>query len=352
MTEQRSINTGGGRYSENKGTYIENLTIINQGNQEYSSSNNQTLTLNRQKLISQESQSLNLIELKFPESLYVADLVIDRESIIRNSQSQESKKRLTNKSSYKDLIRAYFEQNGLKFGVDWICYNGKIITFHNLTNENIPLTRIINKASINLIKTELFFQQNPNHESVFKSLLDKCLQQKIFHQKVIWQHQEKLFIFASNETSKRQEKWHGKKESTRTVYECIMKKKNPEEVSYHKHLAFRTQYKHFGEHWYLVIKPEWFFSFDGYKKSFYHQEQNNWIKKQEHNQQVFNHLRFIYNFITLKPEANLFQKQYNYEFLNFGLLVAFSNAPNLDDKNWQFKESLNNLPLLEYYDET
>ena len=36
-----------------------------------------------------------------------------------------------------------------------------------------------------------------------------------------------------------------------------------------------------GDKWYLCIKPEWFFSRDGLKKSYYHDQRVDWLKSRK-----------------------------------------------------------------------
>ena len=158
---------------------------------------------------------------------------------------------------------------------------------------------------------------------------------KLYHQRVLWQNEDKLFIFADRDGEAiRHEQWHSGRENKRMVYERVMKDNKPNEILRCKHLAFRTQYKRFGSMWYLLIKPEWFFSYDDYKRSFYGSENIDWLKRQEKNAQVFNHLRFIVHFLTYDKPPDFFVKRRTYPFLSFGKLLSFDSALVLDDTNW------------------
>jgi hypothetical protein len=162
------------------------------------------------------------------------------------------------------------------------------------------------------------------------------LQQKLYHQRVLWQDEDRLFIFADVDGAAiRTEQWHGKRESERVVYERVMKNNKPDEILSCKHLAFRTQYKRFGNKWYLLIKPEWFFSYDGYKRSFYGSERIDWLKRQEGNSQVFNHLRFIVYFLTHDKPPEIFVERRTYPFLSFGEILSFDSALSLNDNEWK-----------------
>ena len=170
---------------------------------------------------------------------------------------------------------------------------------------------------------------------MFKTLLGRCLQQKLYQQRVLWQHHDRLYIFADVDgEASRVERWSGKRESDRVVYERTMKNNKPNEILHCKHLAFRTQYKRFGTQWFLLIKPEWFFSRDGYRRTYYGSERIEWLKRHEGNSQVFNHLRFIAYFLAHDKPPELFIHVARYPFLSFGQLLSFDSSLSLDDEDW------------------
>ena len=275
-----------------------------------------------------ERVHLNLLELFFPQTLYVAELVVDEEQALSNHKYKRQ-------NSSREVVKNKLEQNGLRFGVDWEYYKNQIVTFHNLGDDYLPLAQIVDKGTVTQFSSREFYETDENHERVFKTLLGRCLQQKLYQQRVLWQNEARLFIFADVDGAAiRTESWHDKRESKRVIYERVMKDNKPDEILRCKHLAFSTQYKSFGDKWYLLIKPEWFFSYDGYKQSFYSSESVDWLKKRENNSQVFNHLRFIVYFLKHEKPSNLFVKRRTYPFLSFGKLLSFGSAFALDDNDW------------------
>ena len=277
-----------------------------------------------------ETVHLNLLELSFPQTLYIADF--DEEL---NSLNYEQNKWSYGKSSPRQMVQNALEQRELKFGVDWECYQNQIFTFHNLGDVDLPLAQVIEKNTVIPLNPEKFYSVDENHERVFKTLLGRCLQQKLYRQRVLWQYEDKLFIFADWEgEASRTEQWRGERKNERVVYERVMKDNKPDEILRCKHLAFRTQYKRFGNKWYLLIKPEWFFSYDGYKRSFYGSERIDWLKRRENNSQVFNHLRFITYFLKYDKPPDLFVERHTYPFLSFGELLSLDSALVLDDNDW------------------
>ncbi len=292
-----------------------------------------------------EKAYLGLQEVSFSDTLYIADLAIDRDDVIQQSKNQDAsyKIKLDKKCSNVELVKAALEQKGLRFSVDWVSHEGQIITFHDLSNEFLQLAHVIDPQTVKSINTHSFYKKSDDYERVFKSLLGCCLRQKLYQKRVLWQNQEKLFIFSPEiqGENKRIEEWYGesKKNPSRTVYECKMKKNKPDEISFCKHFAFRVKYKLFGEQWYIAIQPEWYFSFDGYKKSFYAKDKIDWLKKNENNRTVFNHVKFIAYFLKYDKQSDIFTKRKKYNFLSFGEVVVFNNSPFLDDKDWHPEKS-------------
>ena len=279
-----------------------------------------------------ERVHLNLLELFFPQTLYVANLSIDKR---RASPSSKNKRGRYGQSSPREVVQNALKLRELKFGVDWEYYQNQIVTFHDLGDDDLPLSQIVDKDTVTEFAPEEFYSIDDNQERVFKTMLGRCLQQKLYHQRVLWQNEDKLFIFADVDgEANRYEQWEGNRQSKRLVFERVMKDKKPDEILHCKHFAFRTQYKRFGRKWYLLIKPEWFFSFNGYQRSFYCSRNIDWLKKQENNSQVFNHLRFIVYFLKHDKQTEFFDNRRTYPFLLFGQLLSFDSALALDDNDW------------------
>lgn len=296
-----------------------------------------------------ETVTLNLLEIYFPDKLYVADVSLKRDQVIEKSHDLKYKVKLNQKSNWRSVIRAALEQKGLKFSSDWICHGCQIITFHDLNNYELPLRSVINLSTIKAINTKEYYAENSDQKRVFKMLLNSCLQQQLYHRGINWQNEEKLFIFSLlKNPEERTESWLGEKNNTRNVCKKIMKKTKPDELLHYRHFGFRTEYKQFAERWYIVLKPEWFFSFDGYKKSFYHKDSLSWLKRQENNKKLYDDLRFIVYFLKNKPESPLFsfdQKLSSTKiFLSFGELISFDNSPYLNDQQWLHKPTTEKSP--------
>lgn len=285
-----------------------------------------------------ETVTLNLLEVFFPGTLYVAELLPGiSKQVSRKFQPKPFRNKRSKRPSKRDLVREALTEMGEKFAVDWEVFENKLITFHDLRDENLPISRLIDVGAAEPIESEDFFTQDINQENVFKSLLRKCLQQFLYSRRMTWQNDKHLFIFTDkNGEDVRSEKWKGKVSGERIVFERTYHQKDPTKVWYCKHLAFEPQFRFFDKRWYLTIRPDWFFSYDGYKESFYSAEKLSWLKRRENNDQIHHQLLFINYFLTHEPHPELFdvKPQTTYRFLSFGKLLTFDNSAHLPDKEW------------------
>jgi hypothetical protein len=303
-----------------------------------------------------EDVTLNLIDLYFPKDLYIANLDIDRDELVKNSMGA-----LRMNDPTRTIIRHFIlEQLKLDFYSGWHLYKNQLITFHNPYDDDSFLSKIIDKGTIESISAESFYTINKtvdvNRENVFKTLLRKTLQEQLYQQQVEWQFDEGLFIFIENGNEKkgyktvnrktdegivkenltvyrRYESWKGEKESSRAVLEIFMKSESPDEPWYFKHHAFEAKIKKIENKWFLLVLPEWFFSFDGFTKSNFHADDLKWLKRKANTEMVFNDFRFIHYFLENKGN-NLLQDKKSKRFLRFGDYVTFENAPFLYDEAW------------------
>ena len=278
-----------------------------------------------------ETSFLNLIHFDFPESLYIAELNLDvAESDFNRSKDTKRKKR---KPSKRRMVQDALSMHNLKFGTDWEVYENQLVTFHNLNNDSLPINIVIDKGTISELKPDEFYGINDNYERLFKSLLRRSLQQQLYSRNVQWQNEEHLFFFTETGRNKRVVKWKGQKESERVVFEKTYKNNKPEEILHCKHFSFKVEFKQFAAKWFLIVKPEWFFSFDGYKRSFYAKDSIDWLKKKENNRHVFNHLRFIHYF--LQHDSDPLLRNNRNDFIIIGDIVTFNNSPLINDVEWK-----------------
>ena len=292
-------------------------------------------------LIATEPLFLNFVEIEFPSTLYLADLTnpLPRDDGGRRQGVRRFRRRL----SERDQVKAVLKEEGLNFSSDWTCHAQQIVTFHDLGNSEMPISRIVDQGTISSFAPEDYYRISDDHERIFKGLLRYCLQQKIFKKGIQWQNRENLFIFVEAEDGGgvREEHWEGPDSRSRKVYERKMKNNKPDEILSCKHLAFATEFRRYGSRWFLLIKPEWFFSFDGYHRNRFASKSVDWLKRHEWNTHVFNHFKFIIRHIDYEAPSDLYyQSRPRYPFVKFKELLTISGSPAIDDKDWLATEEL------------
>lgn len=284
-----------------------------------------------------EKVFLNLLQVTFPDVLYTADVQLDMgdDDTDNRSPYRRRGRKPRGFQSKRDKIRSALEQMGLRFAADWEFHDGKIITFHDLDDESLSLRKVIDEGTIEPLSPREYYSVDDNYEGAFKSLLRRCLQQKLYHRNVVWQHELGLFIFSEvNDNPVRKESWD-KNPGGREVYVRTMKNNKPDEIFSCKHLAFQVQFRRISDIWYVAVTPDWFFSYDKYHKSFYSAEKLKWLKRKENNSHVALQAQFIAYFLKHDPASDIFESRQPYPFLGFGEFVTFDDAPYLDDRAWR-----------------
>ena len=273
---------------------------------------------------------INLVPITFPSRLYLGDTI---PQLRRNKQSAIRNPR--------ERARRYLRDQGLRFSSDWTVYDGQVVTFHDLRKRDLPLARLVDAGTVDVFTTQEYHGIDHNYRRAFKNLLRLCLQQLLYRRSVFWQHRARLFCFGPryDEQRKRKEVWIGKRRAKRMVFERVPKRDAPNDTYYCKHLAFRTAFHVFDTEWYASIKPEWFFSFDGYHQWTWGPEKVDTLKRIEKNQTVFNHVKFITHFLRSQPHPDLFQSVSVYPFMTFGPLTSLHGLPQINDSAWRLGEN-------------
>lgn len=279
-----------------------------------------------------ESLILNLASLTLPAQIYIGKTIYDRDEVIANSA--ESKFRVYKNSDERDIARAALTQMGLSSPTGWVIRSGELISFYNLRDEQHPLSKLIDPGTADPIPIEDYYGRDENQERTFKDLLRRTFQSQAYNLGIKWQNQEKLFIFISRSgADKRFVKLPNSTRGGRVVYEKVRSKKDTEKIIIHKHLAFETQFFCFGDKWFIALEPNWFFSWDGYKRSRYHERNVSHIKKNYHNDFVLTYLQLIHAALTLEDRARLFSQDDASKII-IGDLATVDGSLAVNDAEW------------------
>lgn len=284
----------------------------------------------------------NLVKIQFPSQLYIADVDIDKKAV---KQYNKERKYPFYKPSLHNYAVSALYMNDISFPHDWIVWNGKIITFHNLQDNSVGLTRIIDKGTAEPFNCDEFYDTSTDYLSQFKYLLKKCLETKLHKLKIKWIKEEGLFAFIpiSQDNKGRWESrsisWTKLKQATRTVVDVKRNLKDKEKVFNMKCLAFRVRFEHFDDSWYLAIKPDWIFLWSDFTISQLGSKNIQWLKKNERNIHVFNHFNFILYYLQPSATEIMFYEYDDYKFLEIGNIEKFDIAPIVPDESWRNLES-------------
>lgn len=276
-----------------------------------------------------EEVTTNLVELDFPPTLYVANIIPEA---LETNSSKKSK-------NQRGQIQKFLIDILVRVPSDYEINAGRLITFHNLENRHNPYERLIDEGTVEAFNPKDFYSIDVDHERIFKSLLRFTLQQKLYQHQVLWKHEEKIFIFLPTESKNnlRKESWTDKKRSTRTVFERKYKTNKTNEVFFTKHFAFSTDFLILDDKWYLSITPDWFFSYgDEYRKSGFSDKSLSGLKRLEKNRSVFDQFRFLLSWLSALDTEDIFSvNKKTAPSLSFGSEVKFKNSAKLNEEFWE-----------------
>lgn len=287
----------------------------------------------------------NLVKIQIPSHIYIADLNINKNEI---NQYNKEKKRNIFKLNLHDYAVSALYMLDISFPHDWIIWEGKIITFHNLQDNSIGLTKIIDRGTAEIFACNEFYDISSEHLSQFKYLLRKCLETKLYRQNIKWFKDEKLFAFLPNNKKDDAGRWQPrshswtktKKSATRKVVDVKYDIKDKTKVFNLRSLAFRTGFENFDNEWYLSLKPEWIFLRNDLRVCDYAFKNIQWLKKTERNMHVFNHFNFILRYLQPSQMESLFTEYNDYPFIKLEQIEKFDFAPIVPDTVWNSLEAI------------
>jgi hypothetical protein len=294
----------------------------------------------------------NLLKISFPTNkIYIAPINYDRDEIIEKSWEMDWKLKKT--ATAREVAQNALNQQGLKFSSDWTISNKQIITFHDLNDKNLPLSKIVDTSVVESFSPEEYYSISDDHKSIFKSLLRFCLQQILYKLKFEWDKEDKIFRYKLPEKHKfeidslwiakslekekgfnykgknleHKEKWKGDKDATRTVFKSKYWEKG--KVYYCTHFAFSVDIVDFDSQYFLCLNPTWLVTINGNRKSKIGYKKVSQLKKLERNKSVYNHLRFISYKLMYR---DLFTQ--SYPFIQFQNLLTLEIDKVIDEDTW------------------
>lgn len=163
--------------------------------------------------------------------------------------------------------------------------------------------------------------------NILKQLLSAETREQLKQRRVRMHSKDGFFFFGSTEEGQleRRETWIGKRTAIRRVFEVKYQRKDPSKVAHQKHFSFDLTFTKLGDDWYAQIVPSWYYSYDGYRQSRWHDELLSAQKRLEHNATVRNMVRFVAYFLSGASKDE--DENHGLRFLS---LVEF-NVQNADE---------------------
>jgi len=283
------------------------------------------ISYNDQSIPAPQTITSNLQEIELPKHVYVAELAIDEQDVLQRARDELGYK---GKSSKK---RSKVKMALLLQGIDsdaWVYHEGKVFSFHSI--EHSGLAEIVDDGSIERLETEdLAGSDIDDNVNLFKQLLVAETRERLKRRNVKFHPKDRFFFFCPIKEGDqvRREKWVGLRKSERMVYEVKQQKKDPTKTSHHRHFSFELSFVKISDNWYAQIVPNWYYSYNGFARSNWHNDFLSKQKRLELNQSVRNFVRFTAYYLShLEEDPDC--------ALKYKSLVVFNNKEDgkaLDD---------------------
>lgn len=312
----------------------------------------------QQRKTETESLVLNLAPVSLPKYIYIGKTTYDRNEVIANSAQGNYK--VGTRSEERKIAQAALKQQGLTAPTGWVIRSGELLTFYNLRDEHHPLAKLVDEGSVDPILAKDYYGRNKDQENIFRDLLRRTFQAQAYRLGIQWQNKESKFIFISLiNADKRTVLLPNSTRGGRVVYQKIRSKKDREVILVHKHLAFEASFHLFDDQWFIAIQPDWFFSWNGYKRSSYHQRNVSYIKKNVHNDFVLTYLQVIHAALIREDKASLFTPSDEAKIVLREFITLPGSTPVNDDEWLQLEakkkkkalQTKDDLPIITGYDE-
>ncbi len=260
------------------------------------------LAPNRRK----ETLQSNLLPIeRLPATIYVAETPHWNDYPVRKSLSE----------------RKHYPKSG------WFLWDKTLITFEDLTEA--VWDEVVTPGSVQKFDTEDWAEStDPQRQRNFVQLLNRTLRNQL-DAEIRYCSDQDCYAFAGR--PKRRSYRSLKRDSKLGVVNAYTSKAADGRIFYHfRHLAFRGQFRHLADTWYLEITPTYRFTSDGHTLERFHENRLKGIKEREGNRAVLSVVMFWAD--HLRPSKNLFSD--DPPIIRFGPLLELSLPVGINDKVW------------------
>ncbi|OLP58936.1 hypothetical protein BJF93_23230 [Xaviernesmea oryzae] len=271
----------------------------------------------------------NLQEIRLPDTVYVAELTIDDRAVVERAKVELSYRGYA--KGRRAVVKMALLLNDVQTDA-WVCHDNKLFSFMDIAASG--LVSIVDEGTVERLDVaDLADSDEPDNVNVLKQLLAAETRQMLKARNVRAHPKDGFFFFVPVEDGQdiRREAWVGKASATRTVYVVRYQKKDPDKVLHHQHFSFELTFSNLGGTWFAQIVPSWYFSYDGFKRSNWHDKLLSKQKRLELNLSVRNAVRFVAYFLSNSSGAD----EADDTSLRFGTLLEFDvdrdGEEDLDD---------------------
>ncbi|MFG1230396.1 SMEK domain-containing protein [Xanthobacter wiegelii] len=238
----------------------------------------------------------NLQQIHLPVAVYAAELTIDDMAVITQARAELGYKGKAR--SRKSIVKMALLLNGVETDA-WVCHDNKLFSFHDI--EQCGLISVVDEGSVERLGvSDLADSPEIDNVNILKQLLFAETRERLKRHHVRMHAKDRFFFFVPTAEGQleRKETWVGKRAAVRRVYEVKYQKKDPTKVAYHLHQSFDLTFTKLGDAWYAQVVPSWYYSYNGYVRSTWHDDLLSQQKRLEHNSSVRNMVRFIAYFLS------------------------------------------------------
>ncbi len=212
---------------------------------------------------------------------------------------------------------------------EFVLSGDTVYSFLDLTKE--PLSSLIEPGTIETNHShDWALTQDLDFKRRFVQLLNQCLRQFCFEQKIAFSSNKALFYFMwESKTSGR----HIRAKSLRNTGKQSVAEWHDSKLEggegYFRHKAFHSNFVRFGDRWHLEITPSYFFTSDGRTEYWNSEALLSGIKRLDRHQAVRGHVLLWRSIFT---ERDLTKR---YDKIRFGLPLEFEVGAGIDDNAWK-----------------
>ncbi|WFU52366.1 SMEK domain-containing protein [Bradyrhizobium pachyrhizi] len=238
----------------------------------------------------------NLQQIRLPKTVYVGELTIDDKKVIAQAKTKLGYKGKAR--SRRSVVKMALLLNGVESDA-WVCHDNKLFSFQDI--EQCGLISVVDAGSVEPLGiADLAKSTELDNVNILKQLLSAETREQLKQHHVRMHTMDGFFFFGPTAEAQleRKETWVGKKTAIRRVYEVKYQKKDPTKIAHHRHLSFELTFTKLDDTWYAQIVPSWYYSYDGYRRSHWHDDLLSQQKRLEHNLTVRNMVRFVAYFLS------------------------------------------------------